>query len=64
MTTIEVEIPKKLEKSFQAGKQRMSYKAFLKKVEEIEEEKWVDVTFEEPIPMEEFSQYLKKQIHG
>ncbi len=63
MTTIEVEIPKRLEKSFLGWKKRMSYNSFNKKVKELEED-WIDVMFDEPVPMEEFHAYLKKSIHG
>lgn len=43
----------------------MSYDSFLKKAEEIEEEsQWTDIVFDEPVPMEEFNEYLKSKIHG
>ena len=64
MATVEVEIPKTWEKTFLTEKKRMSYKTFMKKAEEIEESKWTDIAFDEPVSIEEFSVYLKKQVHG
>ncbi len=64
MVVMEVEVPQKIAESFFESKQRISYADLRKKEQEIEATEWTDVMFDEPVPIEEFSVYLKKQIHG
>ncbi|MCD5375190.1 hypothetical protein LR010_01920 [Candidatus Gracilibacteria bacterium] len=64
MTTIEVEIPKELEKTFKSVEKKISTQDFLLGLQEAEEELWVDYKLDQPMPMKEFADILRKDIYG
>lgn len=64
MTTIEVEIPEQVKETFKIEKWPISTEKFLTKLEQAEEDMWIDIELDEPISMQEFSKMLKKDIYG
>ena len=64
MTTIEVEIPKELEKTFKSVEKKISTQDFLLWLQEAEEELWVDYKLDQPMHMKEFADILRKDIYG
>ncbi len=64
MATIQVELPEQVQDTFKISEEPITTEDFLTRLEQAEEDMWIDIELDEPISMQEFSRMLKKDIYG